>query len=71
MADAVKEIAVEEWNAMRERARQNPSTLDDVWVTADGERLDTPAKLIAFLRDYNAQIERESLSRGATRRAAR
>lgn len=43
---------------MRERSRQHASTSDDVWITASGERLDTPEKLLAFLRDYDTHSER-------------
>lgn len=32
-----------------------PPTADDVPITRDGRRLDTPEKVIAFLREINAE----------------
>jgi hypothetical protein len=41
---------------MRDAARSNPPTRDDVWITRDGTRLDTHEKMLAFMRD---QLERQ------------
>jgi hypothetical protein len=43
----------------RELAGHEPPTDDDVSITIDGRRLDTPEKLIAFLHEINAQREAE------------
>ena len=68
MTDDVIEIDREEWHAMRDEARANPPTHDDVWITRDGTRLDTPEKVLAFMRD---QLERQKgLSHAAPSRAA-
>ena len=39
----------------RELAGDRPPTDDDVSITKDGRRLDTPAKMIAFLEEINAR----------------
>ena len=39
----------------RELAGDVPPTADDVPITHDGRRLDTPEKVIAFLREINAE----------------
>jgi hypothetical protein len=45
-------ITAYQWN---ERFRDAlPPTSDDVCITADGRRLDTPEKVIAFLEELNA-----------------
>jgi len=45
---------------MTERMRDAPSrTADDVPVTHDGRRLDTPAKVLEWLSEVNAERARE------------
>jgi hypothetical protein len=39
----------------RELAGDEQPTADDVPITRDGRRLDTPAKVIAFLEQINAE----------------
>ncbi len=39
----------------RDLAGDRPPTDDDVSITRDGRRLDTPAKVIAFLDEINSQ----------------
>lgn len=46
----------------RELAGNLPPTVDDVPITRDGRRLDSPEKVIAFLGEINA--ERETASHG-------
>lgn len=41
----------------RELAGDLPPTDDDVPITRDGRRLDTPQKVIAFLAEINAERE--------------
>ena len=43
----------EEFNALF--AGLQPPTDDDVSITADGRRLDTPEKVLAFLEEINAE----------------
>ena len=38
----------------RDLAGDQPPTHDDVSITRDGRRLDTPAKVIAFVDEINA-----------------
>jgi hypothetical protein len=67
----VEELPIAVWDAMREGARQRRPTPDDVWTTRDRRRLDTPEKLIAFLRDYGEQsADGEAVTRGAPTRTA-
>jgi hypothetical protein len=45
-----------EWTAEqrhRSFAKTQPSTADDVSITADGRRLDTAAKVIAYVEEFN------------------
>ena len=46
---------VRSWRTAKEIAGTTPPTDDDVSITADGRRLDTPEKLIAFIDEINAQ----------------
>ena len=46
---------VRSWRSAKEIAGTRPPTDDDVSITADGRRLDTPEKLIAFVDEINAQ----------------
>ena len=46
---------VHSWPSARELAGNKPPTDDDVSITRDGIRLDTPEKLIAFIGEINAQ----------------
>ena len=41
----------------RELAGDLPTTDDDVPITREGRRLDTPEKVIAFLAEINAECE--------------
>jgi len=41
------------WSSARECAGTEPPTDDDVPITLDGRRLDTPEKVIAFLEEIN------------------
>jgi hypothetical protein len=43
-----------DWTSARELVGDVPRTDDDVPLTLTGERLDTPAKLRAFLEELNA-----------------
>ena len=43
----------DEFNALF--AGLQPPTDDDVSITADGRRLDTPEKVVAFLEEINAE----------------
>lgn len=68
VARAKREWTREEWN--RDVDALVEPTSEDVWITRDGRRLDTPEKVIAFFRDYNAQLAREqerSTHRASTR----
>lgn len=45
-----------EWTAEQRRrsfSKTRPSTADDVSITADGHRLDTAAKVIAYVEEFN------------------
>lgn len=46
---------VRSWRTAKEIAGTNPPTDDDVSITVDGVRLDTPEKVIAFIDEINAQ----------------
>lgn len=46
---------VRSWPSAKELAGNEPPTDDDVSITADGRRLDTPEKVIAFLVEINAE----------------
>lgn len=43
-----------ELNELVNRGGSRPPTPDDVCVTADGRRLDTPEKIIAWVHEYNS-----------------
>lgn len=45
-------LTADQFNRLMDGARR--STADDVSVTSDGRRLDTPEKLRAWLEEYNA-----------------
>lgn len=65
MSDEIEDIPIERWNAALRDA--GPATDDDVSITKDGRRLDTPEKLLAFIAELDA--ERERLSSGAAGRS--
>lgn len=44
-----------EVNALINQGGIRPPTHDDVCITADGHRLDTPEKLRAWLHEFNAR----------------
>ena len=46
---------VRSWPSAKEIAGNEPPTDDEVPITADGRRLDTPEKVIAFLEEINAE----------------
>jgi hypothetical protein len=46
------------WTAKEFFADACPPTDDDVPIARDGTRLDTPAKLVAYLEEINAERER-------------
>ena len=46
---------VRSWPSAQEIAGNDPPTDDEVPITADGRRLDTPEKVIAFLEEINAE----------------
>jgi hypothetical protein len=48
-----------ELNELFAGSERRPPTPDDVCVTTDGRRLDTPAKLIAWLEEFNATRDNE------------
>ena len=50
---------VRSWRSAKEIAGSNPPTDDDVSITLDGVRLDTPEKVIAFIDEINAQRSAE------------
>ena len=56
MAD--RTAIVRSWPTAKEIAGNEPPTDDEVPITADGRRLDTPEKVIAFLEEINARAER-------------
>ena len=43
------------WRSAKEIAGTSPPTDDDVSITLDGVRLDTPEKVIAFIDEINTQ----------------
>ncbi len=49
-----------ELNQLLDSAERSRPTPDEVCVTADGRRLDTPDKLIAWLEELNASRSDES-----------
>jgi chaperone required for assembly of F1-ATPase len=58
----------EEW--AERMAQGGPPTADDVSITMDGRRLDTPAKVIAFVDELKqaaaaTQAERPAAGRGS------
>ncbi|CAN5820136.1 hypothetical protein BH18ACT2_BH18ACT2_05830 [soil metagenome] len=44
---------VRTWESARELVGTEPPTDDDVPITIDGRRLDTPEKVIAFIDEIN------------------
>lgn len=46
---------VHSWPNATELARMKPPTDEDVSITLDGRRLDTPQKVIALIDEINAQ----------------
>jgi len=46
------------WTAKEFFAGTRPPTDDDVPIALDGTRLDTPAKVLAYLEEINAERER-------------
>jgi hypothetical protein len=46
---------VRSWRSAREIAGTEPPTDDEVPITLDGRRLDTPEKVIAFIDEINEQ----------------
>ena len=46
---------IRSWRSAKELAGPKPPTDDDVPITLDGRRLDTPEKVSAFLREINEQ----------------
>jgi len=49
--DSIRELDLAALGGMR------PPTADDVPIALDGTRLDTPAKLVAYLEEINAARE--------------
>ncbi len=49
-----------ELNKLFASSNRRPPTPDDVCVTKDGRRLDTPEKLVAWLEEFNAARDDES-----------
>ena len=47
----------------------DPPTADDVTTLRDGTRLDTPAKLIAYVEQFKAEMAARAPHRGAARGA--
>ena len=60
MAD--RTAIVRSWATARSSWGTNPRTDDEVPVTADGRRLDTPEKVIAFLEEINAKRAAQQLT---------
>jgi len=54
-ADGMDTGSVGRCESARELAGDRPPTDDDVPMTRDGRRLDSPAKVLAFLEEINAQ----------------
>jgi hypothetical protein len=46
---------VRTWPSAKAIAGSDPPTDDDVSITIDGRRLDTPKKVIAFIEEINAE----------------
>ncbi|MBA3289615.1 MAG: hypothetical protein H0U21_16645 [Acidimicrobiia bacterium] len=46
---------VRSWPSAKEIAGTQPPTDDDVPITLDGRRLDTPEKVIVFVHEINEQ----------------
>ena len=46
---------VRTWFSAREWVGSEPPTADDVPISLDGRRLDTPEKVIAFIDEINAK----------------
>ena len=46
---------VRSWPSAKDLAGREPPSDDDVPITIDGRRLDTPEKVIAFLEEINAR----------------
>jgi hypothetical protein len=46
---------VRSWQSAKELVGTEPPTDDEVPITADGRRLDTPEKVIAFIDEINAK----------------
>lgn len=46
---------VRTWPSAEAIAGSDPPTDDDVSITIDGRRLDTPEKVIAFIEEINAE----------------
>jgi len=51
----VSDETVRRWSVEELFADAGPPTDDDVSITADGRRLDSPDKVIAFLEEINQQ----------------
>ena len=63
-AVADRTAVVRSWPNAKEIAGNEPPTDDEVSITADGRRLDTPEKVIAFLEEINAERAVRQLSTG-------
>jgi hypothetical protein len=46
---------VRSWRSAKDLAGNEPPSDDDVPITVDGRRLDTPEKVVAFLEEINAR----------------
>jgi hypothetical protein len=46
---------VRSWPSARDLTGDEPPSDDDVPITIDGRRLDTPQKVIAFIEEINAR----------------
>jgi hypothetical protein len=53
-AEHMKVDSIGRCESARDLAGDRPPTDDDVSITRDGRRLDTPAKVVAFLDEINA-----------------
>lgn len=54
---AAEGTVIKRWDSARDLFGDTPPTEDDVPVTRDGRRLDTPDKVRAFLADISAEAE--------------
>ncbi len=63
MADEAE--AIPELDVAAMVAEMGPPTVDDVSITLDGTRLDTPSKLIAYLEQVNAAREASNRQRAS------